>query len=29
MNRHQTLIRGTCPPRQPLYTASTPKETTS
>lgn len=29
MNRHQTLIRGTCTPRQPLYPASTPKETTS
>ncbi len=29
MNRHQTLIRGTCLPRQPLYPASTPKETTS
>ncbi len=29
MNLHQTLIRGNCPPRQPLYPASTPKETTS
>ncbi len=29
MNRYQTLIRGTCPPCQPLYPASTSKETTS
>ena len=29
MNQHQTMIRGTYPPRQPLYPASTPKETTS
>lgn len=29
MNRHQTLIRGTCLPCQPLFPATTRKETTS
>ncbi len=29
MNRHQTLIRGTCPPCQPLFPATIRKETTS